>query len=452
MNFESSQPVSREPTELQLSRRVDFAPELWGGVECTLNRVGDCYIDQLELSGHALRHEDIDLFAELGVRALRTGLIWERSPLDPEGRYADQHFARMRAAGIRPIAGLVHHGSGPKHISLIHPEFATELASYAHRVAERYPWIDAYTPVNEPNTTARFSGLYGVWYPHHMSRRSYLLALMHEVKATVLAMQEIRRINPRAQLVQTEDLGDVHGTDALRDVTELLCARRWLGFDLLCGRVERHHPLFDYIRREGFTEADILWFRDHPCPPDVIGINYYLTSDRFLDHRVERYPASRRSAEGPMVDVEAVRLDWPGITGWGPLIQETWNRYHIPIALTEVHLGGRVHDQIRWLAEAWRGIAEARRNGAQCNAITLWALLGSFYWNELVTRPNGHYEPGVFDISNGTPRPTELAAVAAQIARGQQPSHPALRDAGWWRRADRVLFNRDSWEREADVA
>ena len=26
----------------------------------------------------------------------------------------------------------------------------------------RYPWIDAYTPVNEPLTTARFSGLYGI--------------------------------------------------------------------------------------------------------------------------------------------------------------------------------------------------------------------------------------------------------------------------------------------------
>ena len=36
----------------------------------------------------------------------------------------------------------------------------------AARVAARYPWVLDWTPVNEPVTTARFSGLYGHWYPH----------------------------------------------------------------------------------------------------------------------------------------------------------------------------------------------------------------------------------------------------------------------------------------------
>ena len=40
--------------------------ELWAGIECTRNRVGDRYLDQLELSGHDRRIEDLDLFAELG--------------------------------------------------------------------------------------------------------------------------------------------------------------------------------------------------------------------------------------------------------------------------------------------------------------------------------------------------------------------------------------------------
>ena len=30
----------------------DKAVELWGGVECTVNRVGDAYHDQLRLTGH----------------------------------------------------------------------------------------------------------------------------------------------------------------------------------------------------------------------------------------------------------------------------------------------------------------------------------------------------------------------------------------------------------------
>jgi len=42
-------------------------PELWAGVECTVNRVGDTYSDQLERTGHALRLKDLERLAELGV-------------------------------------------------------------------------------------------------------------------------------------------------------------------------------------------------------------------------------------------------------------------------------------------------------------------------------------------------------------------------------------------------
>jgi len=419
---------------------VHAATELWGGVECTCNRVGDYYIDQLELSGHLARTRDLHLFAKLGICRLRIGLIWERGHLDPEWKCTDEYLNAMRDVGISPIAGLVHHGSGPRHTSLVDPRFPAELAAYAGKVAERYPWIDAYTPINEPHTTARFSGLYGVWYPHHQSRRSYLQALFNETRATVLAMREIRRVNSEAKLIQTDDVGSIHGTQELQGLVKTLQDRRWIGFDLLCGRIDRSHPLYSYIRHEGFTDNEILWFRDNPCPPDVIGINYYLTSDRFLDHRTELYPTRYASAEGPIVDVEAVRVP-SGTAGFGALLEEAWSRYRIPVALTEVHLGGPVDDQIRWLVEAWQGAAEARRKGASCIAITLWALLGSFYWNELVTRPNGHYEPGAFDVSAGEPKATALAEVIAQLRRGEEPSHPALQTEGWWRRADRILWS-----------
>lgn len=56
--------------------------QLWGGVECTYNRVGDAYHDQVELSGHASRIEDLDLFAQLGVRALRYPVLWEKTRPD----------------------------------------------------------------------------------------------------------------------------------------------------------------------------------------------------------------------------------------------------------------------------------------------------------------------------------------------------------------------------------
>ncbi|PCC74020.1 dTDP-4-dehydrorhamnose reductase [Nannocystis exedens] len=53
--------------------------ELWGGVECTVNRVGDRFHDQLVASGHHRRHADIDAIAGLGVRVVRYPVLWERT-------------------------------------------------------------------------------------------------------------------------------------------------------------------------------------------------------------------------------------------------------------------------------------------------------------------------------------------------------------------------------------
>src|SRR5688572_9645084 len=197
------------------------ALEMWGGIECTVNRVGDEYLDQLERNGHCARIADLELFAGLGLRTLRYPLLWER--IAPNGlasadwSWADERMARLRELGIRPIVGLVHHGSGPRTTSLLEDSFATELARFARAVAERYPWVEDFTPVNEPLTTARFSGLYGFWYPHGRDLRSFVRALLVQCRAVVESMRAIRQVNPRARLIQTEDAGRTFGTPALAE-------------------------------------------------------------------------------------------------------------------------------------------------------------------------------------------------------------------------------------------
>jgi dTDP-4-dehydrorhamnose reductase len=421
-------------------------PELWGGVECTVNRVGDEYHDQLEKGGHAERDEDLELFAALGVRALRYPILWERTA--PEGpdsadwSWPDARLARLGELGVRPVVGLVHHGSGPRHTSLVDPLFPEKLATFARAVAGRYPWVEDYTPVNEPLTTARFSGLYGHWYPHGRDDRSFVRALLTETRAVVLSMRAAREVNPAARLVQTEDLGKTYSTRALRYQAEFENERRWLTFDLLCGRVGRAHPLWGYLLWAGASERELEWFSENPCPPDVVGVNHYLTSERFLDERVDRYPNSARGGNGRAVyaDVEAVRVLAEGPAGACALLKEAWERYRLPVAVTEAHLGCTREEQMRWLVEVWESACEARREGTDVRAVTAWALLGSFDWNSLVTRAAGHYEPGVFDLRAPRPRPTALARVLEDLAAGREPDHPVLDSPGWWRRLDRLCY------------
>src|SRR4051812_18801953 len=149
-----------------MSSKADSPPplEVWAGVECTVNRVGDVYFDQLERNGHASRVDDIARFAALGIQKIRYPVLWER--VAPQGleqadwSWADERLGCLQQSAIQPIVGLVHHGSGPRHTSLIKPCFVEGLVEYARAFSQRYPWVEYYTPVNEPLTTARFSGLY----------------------------------------------------------------------------------------------------------------------------------------------------------------------------------------------------------------------------------------------------------------------------------------------------
>lgn len=435
----------QENSETSHNQKADL--EIWAGIECTVNRVGDLYFDQLERNGHANRIEDLERIASLGVKALRYPVLWER--IAPNGieqadwSWADERLAALRNLQIRPIVGLVHHGSGPLHTSLIDPSFAEKLAEFAAAVAQRYPWIQDYTPVNEPLTTARFSGLYGHWYPHGRDEQTFIRALLHECRAVVLSMQAIRRINPAARLVQTEDLGRVLSTPLLTYQAQFENDRRWLSLDLLCGRVDRAHPLWNYLcTHVGIDEAELAWFQENPCPPDIVGINRYLTSDRFLDERLDRYPSQSHGGNGihQYADVEAVRVCAEGI--WKPeaMLEEAWNRYQLPVAVTEVHLSCTREEQLRWFKEIWDAAHHVRNEGAEIRAVTAWSVLGAYDWNSLVTQDQGFYESGVFDLRAPSPRLTALAAMVRHLANGQTYDHPVLDTPGWWRRSQRLVY------------
>ncbi|MBV9791580.1 MAG: sugar nucleotide-binding protein [Chloroflexi bacterium] len=389
---------------------------------------------------------DLDLFAELGLKALRYPVLWERTA--PAGidsadwSWPDQRLSRLRELGIRPIVGLVHHGSGPRFTSLIDPQFPEQLAQYARLVAERYPWIDSYTPVNEPLTTARFSGLYGRWYPHGHDDRSFVRALLNQCRAVMLAMQAIREVNSAAQLIQTDDLGKIWSTPQLAYQAEFENERRWLSFDLLTGRVDRQHPLWGYLRYAGADEAELAWFAEHPCPPDLIGINHYLSGERFLDERVRLYPDTPIGGNGRLnyVDVLAARVLATGADGPRVLLREAWQRYGLPIAVTEAHNGCTREEQLRWLAEIWQDAQALKAEGVDMRAVTAWSLLGCFDWDSLVTVDAGHYEPGVFDLRAPSPRPTAIAHMLRSLATKQTAEHPVLATPGWWRRPERLSY------------
>lgn len=417
-------------------------PEIWGGIECTINRIGNDFRDQLEATGHYHRDDDIGQLAKLGIRKLRYPVLWEKhQPVEKQKidwTWSRQQLQLIRDHDIVPIAGLLHHGSGPAYTSLLDKEFPEKLAGYALEVATEFPWIEYYTPVNEPLTTARFSGLYGVWYPHHYEASSFVKMLLNQLKGVVLSIQAIRTVNPNAKLVQTEDLAKTHSTSLLSYQALFENKRRWLTYDLLCGKVNRRHFFWNYFITLGIPEADLQFFLDNKCPPHTMGFNYYVTSERYIDENLEKYPACSHGGNGRhrYADVEAVRYM---STSLDALLKEAWHRYQLPIAITECHLSCTREEQLRWFKETWDTVCRLNEQGIDIAAITAWSMLGAYDWNSLLTAYNGHYESGVFDIRNGGLRPTALAKQIKALATEQDYAHPLLAEKGWWHKRSSMV-------------
>lgn len=412
-------------------------------------RVGDDYRNQLVDTGHWCRMEDIEAMAELGVKAVRYPIVWETVAPEVPGEldfsWHDKRLNRLRELGVRVIGGLIHHGSGPRYTSLLDPNFPKLLADYAAKVASRYPWIETWTPVNEPLTTARFSCLYGHWYPHERSMEAMFRALANQCSATLLAMREIRKSSPDAQLMITEDLGKTFSTDKLAYQADHENERRWLSLDLLAGHVVPGHPLHDWLVNSGVPHGALDELATGEGAPDLIGINHYLTSERYLDHRIQRYPGVEPGSNGTesYVDLEAVRVHrLRNEVGPARRLKEAWERYSTPLVCSEVHHGCTREEQVRWLVEVWDSCEKLRRKGADIRAVTLWSMFGAVDWRSLLTRREGVYDVGAFDTRSQKPRPTLVAKAAKTLGSGETFDHPLLDLPGWWRRPGRCNTRR----------
>src|SRR5205085_10339070 len=77
---------------------------------------------------------------------------------------------------------------------------------------------------------------------------------------------------------------------------------------------------------------------------------------------------------------------------------------------------------------------------ASVEAVTAWSLLGAIDWTHLVTRDEGHYESGVYDVRFSPPRATALVRTITSLAAGHVPDDPLLEVPGWWKRPERFIY------------
>jgi dTDP-4-dehydrorhamnose reductase len=422
---------------------VSAGLEIWASPEATVARVGVADVrDQLEETGHAERDDDIARLASLGISATRYPVLWERCAPEagraPDFRWATRRLEALQTAGVEPIVTLLHHGSGPSYTDLLDPDFPQKLAAYACAVAAAFPWVRRWTPVNEPLTTARFSTLYGHWYPNsYDDHAAFGRALAHEALGTLLTMQAIRAHVPGAELVVTEDLQTFTALDDDPNVAAAVAHQRersFLSLDLLLGRVVPGHALYPYLTGTCGVAAGLLErIARNATPPSLIGWNYYPYSERVF-----------RARDGGVEDLPRVTVA-PGSLSAAPALRAAHARFGLPFGLSEVHVNASERGRMRWLAQRHAELVRLGAEGLPVRACGVWAAFGMIDWNSLLTRREGHREDGVFSFASPGERPRETALADAVRALSAGGSFAVPEESGWWERqsaADELRLHR----------
>lgn len=408
--------------------------EIWASPEPTVARIDAATVrDQIAETGLDVRPGDAERIAALGAGASRVPVLWERvAPADPherDYREPQRRLDALRTAGVEPIVTLLHHGSGPHYTDLLDPAFPLWFAEYAEATARQFPWVRRWTPINEPLTTARFSTLYGVWFPNMRDDRGFGRAMVNQTLAQQAAIRRIRSVVPGAEFVLTEDLQRyAAGDGAVGEYVAFLRERVFLSVELVAGRVGNDHPLASFLTdRCGVNALELAMMQRDAAVPDVVAFNHYPHSERYLF-----------TVEAGAADVPAVYVAGEPPPSIGPLLRAAAERLRLPLAVGEVHVHAPAPERVRWLAQHAADVQALRAGGVDVRALGAWAAFGMIDWHSLLRQRARVTEDGIYTFAgpNGTPQPTAVAGALRELAATGAIDDGGVR--GWWERADRT--------------
>ncbi len=351
----------------------------------TINN-GRTRIDQLEACHHyRYWQKDFELVEWLGLRFLRYGPPLYRTWMGP-GRYdwsfADEAFAELLRRDLIPIVDLCHFGVPDWLGNFQNPDFARLFPDYCRAFAQRFRWVQLYTPINEMFICALFSGGYGWWNEQLTGDRSFVTALKHIVTANVLAMEAILDVRPDALFVQSESSEYFHAeSPASIHQAELLNSKRFLSLDLNYGR-RVDSEMYEFLTDNGMTREEYhFFFGRHLKAHSIMGNDYYVTNE----HRVCR---------------DGVTVPAGEVFGYDGITRQYFDRYRLPVMHTETNCDDNESTSaVYWLWKQWANVLRLRNDGVPILGFTWYSLTDQVDWDIGLREQRHRVNPrGLFDL------------------------------------------------------
>jgi hypothetical protein len=181
--------------------------------------------------------------------------------------------------------------------------------------------------------------------------------------------------------------------------------RRFLCDDLILGRIDARHPLYGYLTRFGFGEADARWFAEHAARIDVRGLDYYPHSEREYYDGGSEAPAP--APFGFAGVAEQYRAHFAALLPDAP--PALW--------LTETNIRGYHTDRVTWLKYMAAQARDARALG-----FCWFPFIDSTGWGESLLRvPHSRIDPvGIYllDEDRVARHESILSDIYGRLAQG----------------------------------
>ena len=348
---------------------------------------GKVRIDEMESCQHYTRwKEDFGLVVEMGIEYLRYGPPIHKTLIGPgqyDWSFADETFAELKRLNITPIVDLCHFGVPDWLGNFQNPDFPHQFCIYAKAFAERFPWVQLYTPVNEMYICAMFSAKYGWWNEQMSSDQSFVTALKNIVKANVLAMAEIVKVRSDAIFIQSESSEYFHAENPQAiGPAEVLNSMRFLSLDLNYGR-RVDSEMYEYLLDNGMTREEYHFFlNNHLKQHCIMGNDYYVTNE----HRVSDDGSTRPAGE---------------IFGYETITRQYYKRYSLPVMHTETNIlqGPTGMEAVNWLWKEWANVLRVRNEGVPIVGFTWYSLTDQTDWDSALREKNNNVNAvGLYDL------------------------------------------------------
>lgn len=364
-------------------------------------------------SDHYHRYkEDVQLMKELGLKAYRFSISWSRIFPEGSGKVNEQGLQfyqdlinELLHAGIEPVVTLYHfdlplalHEKGGWSLRSTVDAFE----AYARLMFETFKGrVKYWLTINEQNVMINHPS---AMYPGKVPGPKELYQQNHHMfLASARAVKALREIDPEAKIGSAPNIIAVYPKTSLPE--DVIAAdnweaiRNWLYLDVAAKGY--YNPLAAaYLKEKGLfpdmEPGDSELLAENTA--DFLGLNYYSTATVSAAKNDGHYRQPRNGDQQTMVGEEGVfraeenealkaaEFGWKiDPVGLRTTLRRVYDRYHLPILITENGIGGReeiaadgkVHDQYRimYLTEHFRQAQLALMDGVNLIGYCPWAFM-----------------------------------------------------------------------------